>query len=116
MIKRLIAALAFVYVSIAWLWPTFESLAALFTFVPSAYTDLLALLLITIGGIAVFRLLDPDNWGAEDALAVLYLGSIALFALTGNVVEILVELIKTVLATSAGFLIAIWAAKRGGRR
>ncbi|NPA71902.1 MAG: hypothetical protein GXO35_03620 [Gammaproteobacteria bacterium] len=116
MIKRLIAAIAFVYVSIVWLWPTFVSLAALFTFIPSAYVNLLALLLITVAGFAVFRILDFDNWGAEDALAVLYLGGIALYALTGDIDVVLVELIKNVVGFSVAFLIGIWAARGGGRR
>ncbi len=116
MIKRLIAALAFVYVSIAWLWDVYSSLAAQFTFVPAAYQPLLAILFVTIGGIAVFRLLDTENWGVEDALSMIYLGAIALFALKGDISTVLAELIKSVVSFSAAFLLGIWAARGGGRR
>ena len=116
MIKRLIAAVLFVIISISWFWNTFASVAALFTFIPASWQWLATITLISIGGIAVFRLLDFDNLGAEYALSVLYLGSIALYSLTGNPKTVAVELVKNVVGFSVAFLIGIWIAKGSNKR
>lgn len=116
MLKRLAAALLFVYFSIVAMWNTYYSLASMFSFIPQNYIAIVTLLLIAVGGVAVFRLLDFENWGAEDAVAFLYLGGIALYSLTGDIDTVLVELIKTAVGFSAAFLLGIWAARGGGRR
>ena len=116
MIKRLLAALFVVWASMVWWYNDFASVAALFTFIPAHFLWLVTVALIALAGLAVFRILDFDNWGVEDALSVLYLGSIALYSLTGDVDAVLVELVKNVVGFSVAFLIGIWAARAGAGR
>ena len=113
MIKRLLAALFVVWASMVWWYDDFASVAALFTFIPSQFAWIVTVALIALAGLAVYRILDFDNWGVEDAVSVLYLGSLALYSLTGNLDTVLVELIKNVVGFSVAFLIGIWAARAG---
>lgn len=123
MIKRLLAALFVVWASMVWWYDDFASVAALFTFIPSQFTWIVTVALIALAGLAVYRILDFDNWGVEDAVSGLYLGSLALYSLTGSINAVLIELIKNFVGFSAAFLFGIWVARmsvgqnrRGGGR
>jgi len=118
MIKRLIVALAVVYVSITYAFNIFTSLVASMLLVPTSLQNLIALVLVAVTGYSVFRLLDFDEWGIEDAVALLFLGVIALYAVSGNISDVLEKLISNVVSLSVAFLIGLWAARgpRGHRR
>ncbi|WP_246112320.1 hypothetical protein [Thermococcus aciditolerans] len=66
-------------------------------------------------GLAVYRIVDLDNWGVWDAAAFLTIGSIAMLAMTGNPEATAYELIKGVVSFSVAAILGALALRGGGR-
>ena len=62
--------------------------------------------------LAVFRLLDMENWGVPDAAALAWLGVFALYSLTGDATTVALELVKSTTGFAMGLLFGALIAAR----
>lgn len=68
-----------------------------------------------LAGLAVFRLLDMENWGVPDAAALAWLGVFALYSLTGDATAVALELAKSTTGFALGMLFGALVAARAAK-
>ncbi|ASJ16738.1 hypothetical protein A3L04_06450 [Thermococcus chitonophagus] len=70
----------------------------------------------TISALSILRLLDRENWGVLDALALGWLGIFALTSMTGNIEQVAYEVVKSAVGFAIGTILGAIAATSAARR
>lgn len=65
-----------------------------------------------LAALAVFRLLDMDNWGVPDAAGLAWLAVFAMYSLTGDATAVALELAKSTAGFAMGLLFGALIATR----